>query len=162
MAVDGPTMRRLPMIMTQSTATRAALIGKVAVVTGASRGGGRAIALALGEAGANVYVTGRSVRGVPTTAGMPGTVQETAAEVTARGGRGVAVRVDHTVAVEVKSLFERVRDEQGRLDLLVNNAWGGYKGHGGATFLPPFWEQPLGRGGAMCRNGLRTHLLANC
>jgi NAD(P)-dependent dehydrogenase (short-subunit alcohol dehydrogenase family) len=114
------------------------LTGKVAVVTGASRGIGKGIALALGAEGATVYVTGRTV-----TIGsypLPGTVGETAAEVERRGGKGIAVKVDHAVDQEVAALFEQVRREQGRLDILVNNAFS----------LPedliepkPFWEKPL-------------------
>src|SRR5262245_58526791 len=93
---------------------------KVAVVTGASRGLGKGIALGLGEAGATVYVTGRSTgreRGR-----LPGTIDETAAEVTRMGGQGVAVRCDHRVDSEVEALFTRVSREQGRLDILVNSA----------------------------------------
>src|SRR5919202_1199636 len=100
------------------------LRNRVALVTGASRGGGKGIAVVLGEEGAIVYVTGRSVRGEATTLGRPGTIDETADEVTARGGTGIAVRCDHTVDAEVEALFARVRDEQGRLNILVNNAWG--------------------------------------
>ncbi len=135
------------------------LRGKVAVVTGASRGAGRAIALVLGEAGATVYVTGRSVRGGSPTEGLPGSVDETAELVTARGGLGA--RVDHTVDAEVETLFARVRREQGRLDLLVNNAWGGYEGYDGATFDAPFWEQPLSRWEGMFTAGVRTHFAAS-
>src|SRR5262245_12086949 len=105
-------------------ATMPKLQGKVAVVTGASRGAGRGIALVLGEAGATVYVTGRSVRGGPTTDNLPGTIDDTAEGVTVRGGKGIAIRCDHTVDAEVAALFERVKQEHGRLDLLVNNAWG--------------------------------------
>jgi NAD(P)-dependent dehydrogenase (short-subunit alcohol dehydrogenase family) len=119
------------------------LEGTVAVVTGASRGVGKGIALALGEAGAEVWVTGRS------------TVEETAAEVTARGGRGVAVRTDHTDDTQVEALFERVRREAGRVDLVVANAWGGYEGHDYRTFGAPFWEQPLSRWESMFEAGLR-------
>jgi NAD(P)-dependent dehydrogenase (short-subunit alcohol dehydrogenase family) len=102
------------------------LHGRVAVVTGASRGVGKGIALALGDAGAIVYVTGRSQAG-RTTESMPGTVQETADSVTRRGGKGVAAVCDHTDDAEVEALFSRVGQEQGRLDLLVNNVWGGYE-----------------------------------
>jgi NAD(P)-dependent dehydrogenase (short-subunit alcohol dehydrogenase family) len=137
------------------------LRGKIAVVTGASRGGGRAIALALGEAGATVYVTGRSVRGGITTEGLPETIDDTADEVAARGGIGIPVRVDHTVDQEVEDLFARVRAEHSRLDLLVNNAWGGYEAYDGAGFVAPFWEQPLSRWDSMFTAGVRTHFVAS-
>src|SRR6266568_1005081 len=101
------------------------LRNRVALVTGASRGGGKGIALVLGEEGATVYVTGRSVRGQPTTLGRPGTIEDTAEEVTARGGTGIAIRCDHTVDAQVEGVFNRIRDERGRLDVLVNNAWSG-------------------------------------
>lgn len=133
----------------------------VAVVTGASRGAGRAIARVLGGAGATVYVTGRSVRGEETTEGLPGTVEDTAGEVTAAGGKGVAVRCDHTVDDEVEALFERVQSERSRLDLLVNNVWGGYEGYSGAEFDAPFWKQPLWRWEAMFTAGVRAHLAAS-
>jgi NAD(P)-dependent dehydrogenase (short-subunit alcohol dehydrogenase family) len=132
----------------------------VAVVTGASRGGGRGIALALGECGATVYVTGRSVRGGPTVDDLPGTVDDAAEEVTARGGVGVAARVDHAVDAEVVALFDRVARECGRLDVLVNNAWGGYEGDD-RTWNRPFWEQPLWRWDRMLAVGLRSHLVAS-
>jgi NAD(P)-dependent dehydrogenase (short-subunit alcohol dehydrogenase family) len=119
------------------------LDGAVAVVTGASRGVGKGIALALGDAGATVYVTGRS------------TVDETAAEVTARGGRGIAARTDQADDGQVKALFERVQAESGRVDLVVANAWGGYEGHDHHVFGAPFWEQPLSRWESMFDAGLR-------
>ena len=102
-----------------------ALSNRVAVVAGATRGAGRGIARMLGAAGATVYCTGRSVRGRPATAGRPETIEETAEMVTAEGGRGIAVRTDHTVESEVEQLFARVRTERGRLDVLVNDVWGG-------------------------------------
>ena len=114
------------------------LAGKVAVVTGASRGIGKGIALVLAEQGATVYVTGRTV-----TAGaypLPGTVGETAAECDARGGKGVAVQVDHAADDQVAALFDRVRDEQGRLDILVNNAFSLPED---LTEPKGFWEKPL-------------------
>jgi NAD(P)-dependent dehydrogenase (short-subunit alcohol dehydrogenase family) len=138
------------------------LKGSVAVVTGASRGAGRGIARVLGEAGATVYVTGRSVRGALTTDGLPGTIDDTADEVTSRGGTGIAVRCDHTDDAQVAALFERVRREQGRLDLLVNNAWGGYEGKGLMGGGIYFWEQPFAeRWDKMFTAGLRAHLLAS-
>jgi NAD(P)-dependent dehydrogenase (short-subunit alcohol dehydrogenase family) len=127
----------------------------IAVVTGASRGGGRGIALALGELGATVYVTGRTRRGEHGPDGLPGSIDETADEVTARGGSGIAVRTDHAVDGDVEALFERVRREQGRLDLLVANAWGGYEG-APETFDAPFWEQPAWRLDRMVATGLRA------
>jgi short-subunit dehydrogenase involved in D-alanine esterification of teichoic acids len=99
------------------------LSGRAAVVTGASRGVGKGIALALGEAGATVYVTGRSDEG-GTTEGFPGTIRDTADAVTHRGGQGVPVRCDHTIDAEVEALFARVKQEQGGFDVLVNNVWG--------------------------------------
>src|SRR5439155_19492387 len=101
--------------------------GNVALVTGASRGGGKGIALVLGERGSTVYVTGRSVRGEPTTLGRPGTIDQTAEEIAARGGTGIAIRCDHTDDSQVRAVFDRIEAEQRRLDLLVNNAWSGYE-----------------------------------
>ena len=134
----------------------------VALVTGASRGAGRGIALELGSAGATVYVTGRSAAGGPTTDGVPGTIDETASEVTSRGGRGIAVRCDHTVDADVESLFARIRGDHGRLDLLVNNVWGGYE-HSECKPLPmaPFWEQSLHQWDGMFTAGVRAHLAAS-
>src|SRR5262245_54004851 len=100
------------------------LVGKVAVVAGATRGAGRGIARGLGEAGAIVYCTGRSVRGNPSPYKRPETIEETAEMVTAAGGTGIAVRVDHTIEAEVEALFQRVNAEQKRLDVLVNSIAG--------------------------------------
>jgi NAD(P)-dependent dehydrogenase (short-subunit alcohol dehydrogenase family) len=133
----------------------------IAVVTGSSRGAGRGIALALADAGATVYVTGRSVRGAGTTDDIAGTIDDTAEEVTRRGGRGIPVRCDHTSADDVQALFERVRDERGALDLLVNNAWGGYEKHDMQEFVLPFWEQPLRRWDSMFVAGVRAGFLAS-
>ena len=138
------------------------LTDSVALVTGASRGAGRAIALEFGTAGATVYVTGRSVRGGPTTDNVPGTIDDTAQAVSERGGRGIAVRCDHTVDADVEALFERIRSDHGRLDVLVNNVWGGYE-HPDCRPLPmvPFWEQPLEQWGRMFDAGVRAHLSAS-
>jgi NAD(P)-dependent dehydrogenase (short-subunit alcohol dehydrogenase family) len=114
------------------------LSGKVAIVTGASRGIGKGIALGLADGGATVYVTGRTV--TPGSYPLPGTVGETAAEVDRRGGKGIAVQVDHGVDEQVAALFEQVEREQGRLDLLVNNAFALPET---LTDPEPFWEKPL-------------------
>jgi NAD(P)-dependent dehydrogenase (short-subunit alcohol dehydrogenase family) len=140
----------------------AQLTDAVALVTGASRGAGRAIAAELGAAGATVYVSGRSVSGAPTTDNVPGTIDETAREVTERGGRGVAVRCDHTVDADVESLFARIRADQGRLDVLVNNVWGGYENPDCRPLpLVPFWEQSLHQWDSMFSAGVRAHLTAS-
>ena len=143
----------------------------VAVVTGASRGAGRGIALELGAAGATVYVTGRSTREQPAQTygqllslsdmqAVPGSIDDTADEVTRMGGRGIAVRCDHTREEEVAALFARVEREAGRIDLLVNNAWGGHESFDG-VFNAPFWEHPMAHWDSMFDRGLRNHLLAS-
>lgn len=133
------------------------LAGKVAVVAGATRGAGRGIATMLGEAGATVYCTGRSVRGdLASGPRRPETIEETAEQVTALGGQGIAVRVDHSIPTEVEALFARVRAEQGRLDILVNDIWGGDEL---TAWGPRFWELPLESGFAMLRRGIDTHII---
>lgn len=122
------------------------LAGKVAVVTGASRGVGKGVALSLGAAGATVYITGRSASGHPATVSLPGSVDETAQEATRSGGVGIAIRCDQRNDDETQALFERVEQEQGRLDVLVNSAWAGYEGlHDGYDFPmdQPFWQRRL-------------------
>jgi NAD(P)-dependent dehydrogenase (short-subunit alcohol dehydrogenase family) len=115
------------------------LEGTVALVTGATRGAGRGIANVLGEHGATVYVTGRSTRAEPNP-NRPGTIEDTADEVRERGGTGIAVRVDHRQPDEVASLIEQIESEQGRLDLVVANAWMGYELRVEGI---PFWEATL-------------------
>jgi NAD(P)-dependent dehydrogenase (short-subunit alcohol dehydrogenase family) len=133
----------------------------VALVTGASRGAGRAIALELGAAGATVYVTGRSVHGGPTTDNVPGTIDDTARDVNSRGGRGIAVRCDHTIDADVQSLFALIGREHGRLDVLVNNVWGGYEDPECRPLSrAPFWEQSLQQWDGMISAGVRAHLIA--
>ena len=137
------------------------LRGQVAVVTGATRGVGRGITLALAECGATVYVTGRSTRLQATTDDLPGTIEDAAEDVTARGGVGIPVRCDFTSEGDVRALFDGVRREEGRLDLLVNNAWGGYEGEREGLRPCPFWEAPLRLWDGMFVAGLRAHLLAS-
>jgi NAD(P)-dependent dehydrogenase (short-subunit alcohol dehydrogenase family) len=121
------------------------LNGKVAVVAGASRGCGRGIALALGDAGAVVYVTGRTTRSGPRPVdGAPGTIEDTAEEVTRRGGRGIPVQVDHSNTAHVEQLFDRVRQDHGRLDILVCAVWGGNERFVDPVWKQPFWKQPVG------------------
>jgi NAD(P)-dependent dehydrogenase (short-subunit alcohol dehydrogenase family) len=114
------------------------LTGKIVMVTGASRGIGKGMALALGAEGATVYVTGRTI--TPGCHSLPGTVGETAAEITRRGGTGIAVAVDHADDARVAALFDQVREEQGRLDILINNAFSIPED---LTEPRPFWEKPL-------------------
>ncbi len=132
---------------------------KVVVVTGASRGVGKGIALGLGEAGATVYVTGRSTR--ENGASLPGTIDETAAQVTAIGGLGIAVRCDHRLDSDVERLFEQVRQEQGRLDLLVNNAFASPERRELWSGLP-FWQLPTSMWDDLMAVGLRSHFVASC
>lgn len=146
--------------MTTDKRDTTSLHGSVAVVTGASRGIGLGIALSLGEAGATVYVTGRSRRGRQTTDRLPGTVDDTAEAVTARGGKGIAVPCDHTADSEVEELFSRVRLTDGRLDLLVNNAWGGYEQHDPTKFTAPFFEQRRRQWDGMFTAGVRAAWMA--
>ena len=136
------------------------LEGKVAVVAGGTRGAGRGISVELGAAGATVYVTGRSSRiaGLSPIA-RPETIEETAEMVEAQGGRGIAVRVDHSEPEQVEEFFERVGEEQnGRLDILVNDVWGG---ESLTQFDTPFWELSLEDGIAMLRQGIETHIITS-
>jgi NAD(P)-dependent dehydrogenase (short-subunit alcohol dehydrogenase family) len=130
------------------------LEGKVAVVAGATRGAGRGIATALGEAGATVYCTGRSVPGSPGMRDRPETIQETAERVTARGGRGVAVQVDHTVPEQVARLFEQV----GELDILVNDIWGG---DDLVEWGKRLWETRLEDGLTLVDRAIKTHIITS-
>jgi dehydrogenase/reductase SDR family member 1 len=121
--------------------------GKVALVTGASRGVGKGIALELIEAGATVYITGRSVK-----------------DMEYISGKGTAIQCDHRNDEQVQSAFRQIADEQGRLDILVNNVWGGYENmmeNGQFTWSRPFWQQPLWRWDAMFQAGVRAHYAAS-
>lgn len=145
------------------------LQGRIALVAGATRGVGRGTALALGEAGATVYCTGRSTRTKPTKKspvrrlpseyylGRPETIEETAELVTARGGKGIAVVVDHLEAGQVETLLARIRKEQGKLHVLVNDISESAQHEFGKTF----WQIDLDKGFAMFRNGIHTHILTS-
>ncbi|MFJ4833515.1 SDR family oxidoreductase [Streptomyces sp. NPDC088747] len=137
---------------------RNTLEGKVALVAGATRGAGRGIAVELGAAGATVYVTGRSTRAKRSEYDRPETVEDTADLVTAAGGRGVAVPTDHLVPSEVEALVARIAREQGRLDVLVNDIWGG------ETLFEwdsPVWEHDLDKGLRLLRLAVETHAITS-
>ncbi len=133
-----------------------ALQGKVALVAGATRGAGRGIAAELGAAGATVYVTGRTTRQQRSDYDRPETIEETAELVTALGGRGIAIRVDHLVSDEVRDLVARLRAEAGRLDILVNDVWGGETLK---EWNKPVWEHNLENGLRLLRLQIETHLI---
>ena len=134
------------------------LAGRVALVSGATRGGGRGIAVALGEAGATVYATGRSTREKRSEIDRPETIEETAELVTEAGGEGIAVAVDHLDAGQVAALAERIDAEQGRLDVLVNDIWGAEHLFEWDT---PLWEHDLERGLRLLRLAIDTHLITS-
>jgi NAD(P)-dependent dehydrogenase (short-subunit alcohol dehydrogenase family) len=138
------------------------LRGKIALVAGATRGAGRGIAIALGEAGATVYCTGRSsrklTRGQRPTPGRPETIEETAELVTAAGGRGIAVRVDHTDPAQVKKLVARIKRQHKGLDILVNDVWGG---DALTEFGKTFWTVNLENGLAMLKQAIHSHIISS-
>jgi NAD(P)-dependent dehydrogenase (short-subunit alcohol dehydrogenase family) len=140
------------------------LQGKVALVTGASRGVGKGIALGLGEAGATVYVTGRTVEEGRSAARLPGTIYQTAEQVSELGGVGIPFPCDHRDDTQVQGLFERIQADQQRLDILVNNVWGGYEHFSDGTHFweeKGFWDMPLKRWDAMFQAGVRAHFVAS-
>ena len=135
------------------SAPRRPLADRIALVTGASRGAGRGIACSLGDAGATVYVTARSTRATSTAPDIGGTVDDVAAEVTERGGTGIAVAADHTDDSATAAVFERITRDRGRLDLLVNSVWGGAELE---LDDEPFWKQPMGHWNGMFNAGVRA------
>jgi len=137
-------------------AASTSLDGKVALVAGATRGAGRGIAIELGAAGATVYVTGRTTRNQTSEYGRPETIEETAELVSRAGGAGVAVQVDHLAADQVAALVARIRDEHGRLDVLVNDVWGGEKLF---EWDKPVWDHDLQNGLRLLRLAIDTHLI---
>jgi NAD(P)-dependent dehydrogenase (short-subunit alcohol dehydrogenase family) len=132
------------------------LEGKVALVAGATRGAGRGIAVELGVAGATVYVTGRTTHDHASDYNRPETIEQTAELVTKAGGQGVAIRVDHSVPAEVEALIARIRKDRGRLDILVNDIWGGEKLF---EWNKPVWEHNLENGLRLLHNAVDTHLI---
>ncbi|WP_433115813.1 SDR family oxidoreductase [Micromonospora sp. CA-246542] len=134
------------------------LAGKIALVAGATRGAGRQIAVQLGAAGATVYATGRSSRAGRSEMDRPETIEETAELVTAAGGTGIAVQVDHLVPEQVRDLVARIDAEQGGLDVLVNDIWGGDPL---VTWDKPVWEQPLDKGFRTLRLAVDTHIITS-
>ncbi len=133
------------------------LAGKVALVAGATRGAGRGIAVQLGAAKATVYVTGRTTRAERSEMNRPETIEETAALVDEAGGRGIAVQVDHLIPDEVAALVDRIRDEQGHLNILVNNIWGATKMEWNKTV----WESSLDYGLHTLRLAVDTHAITS-
>ena len=143
---------------------RDALRGRVAVVAGATRGAGRGIASALGEAGATVICTGRSssVRSLKSDYDRSETIEETAELVTSLGGTGIAIPVDHLVPAEVQKLSERLKNEFGRIDILVNDIWGAEVLKGGpAEWNTPVWELDLAKGLRILRLAIDTHIITS-
>ncbi len=142
--------------MASKKSPRKPLTGRVALVAGATRGAGRGIARALGEAGATVYCTGRSVKGQPSPYGRPETIDETAAMINAAGGRAIALRVDHTNEKAVKALFRRILRTHNRIDVVVDSVAGEdplLKAHG------LLWRVDLGNADAMFRQGLTSRII---
>ncbi|MGW2546861.1 SDR family oxidoreductase [Kitasatospora sp. NPDC001574] len=135
------------------------LAGKVALVAGGTRGGGRGIAVELGAAGATVYVSGRSSSAGRSELDRPETIEETARRVTEAGGTGIPVRTDHSRPEEVRALVDRIAAEQdGRLDLLVNSVWGGDPL---TDWQHPLWEQDLDTGLRLVRQAVETHVITS-
>ena len=134
------------------------LAGRVALVAGATRGGGRGIAVALGEAGATVYATGRTTRGRRSEVDRPETIEETAEMVTAAGGEGIAMSVDHLEPEQVRGLVERIDADHGRLDVLVNDIWGAEHLFEWST---PVWDHDLDNGLRLLRLAIDTHLITS-
>ncbi|TKT75505.1 SDR family oxidoreductase [Aquamicrobium sp. LC103] len=132
------------------------LEGKIALVAGATRGAGRGIAVELGAAGATVYASGRTTRSRQSEYKRPETIEETAELISAAGGKGIAVQADHLVPAEVEALARRIRAEQGRLDILVNDIWGG---ENLVEWHKPVWEHDLENGLRMLRLAIDTHLV---
>jgi NAD(P)-dependent dehydrogenase (short-subunit alcohol dehydrogenase family) len=134
------------------------LKNKIAVVAGGTRGAGRGIAIELGSAGATVYVTGRTTKSQPSDYNRPETIEETAEFVNSVGGTGIAVNLDHTNPTQVEALYETIQKHHGKLDILVNDMWGG---EGKTRWDTPIWEHPLSQGIQALRNATESHIVTN-
>src|SRR5438045_3710679 len=142
--------------MEKSRSLRKPLVGRVALVAGATRGAGRGIARALGEAGATIYCTGRSVTGKPSPYGRPETIDETAATIRAAGGTAIALRVDHTNENDVKVLFRRIRRAHKRIDIVVDSVAGEDPLMGQYGFL---WQADLKSADEIFRQALTSRII---
>mgnify|MGYP001099489274 CR=1 FL=1 len=141
------------------------LKGKIVLVTGASRGVGKGTALGLAEAGATVYITGRTEEEGRAAVDLPGTIHQTVEEIDRLGGRGIAIRCDHTKDEDVEKLFHRIQIDEDRLDILVNNVWGGYEFYNDGTEYwkeQGFWTAPISRWDKSFQAGVRAHYVASC
>ena len=141
-----------------AAAPKRVLQGKIALVAGATRGAGRGIAIALGEAGATVYCTGRTTKQRSATPGRPETIEETAELVTAAGGRSIALKVDHTQPAQVKKLVATIKRRHRGLDILVNDVWGG---DALTEFGKPFWTVNLENGLGMLKQAIHSHIITS-
>ena len=154
----------LKISQTRGRPVKKPLLGKVALVTGASRGVGRGIALGLGEAGATVYITGRTLDEGQAAVDLPGTIGATAREVDEAGGKGIPLRCDHRDDHQTEAVIRQIADTQGRLDILVNNVWGGYEHFNNGTEFwkeTGFWTVPLDRWDSMFQAGVRAHYITS-
>ncbi len=144
--------------MTSLSTKAKPLDNRIALVAGATRGAGRGIARALGEAGATVYCTGRSSRAGTIDPKRPETIEETAELVSGEGGRGIAVRVDHTEETAVEQLVDQIHEDEGRLDILVNDIWGG---DSLTEWGKSFWEVDVRAGFTMMERAIHTHIITS-
>ena len=138
---------------------------KVALVTGASRGVGKGIALSLAEAGMLVYITGRTINEGDSDSKLTGTIYQTQSEIQGRGGKYIALQCDHNDDYQVKTVFDRIHKEHKQIDILVNNVWGGYEYFTNGTEFwneSGFWDAPVSRFDSMFNGGIRAHYYASC